>query len=66
MLESFVFAFEKRLLVGDNTCPFQRKTIETYLQILKPAYDFTMVSQFRNSTIGDVVPCLMMALSKTG
>ena len=47
-------AFENE--TEDLRCPVDEETIDAYLQILKPAYDFLISLQSNKSSICDVVP----------
>jgi hypothetical protein len=54
----------KNAFAAESPCPVSLQVIETYIQILKPAYEFNLVMQKTESTIGDVVPSLMIIISK--
>jgi hypothetical protein len=55
MLESVKRAYDKNIIEeNDLECPISLQEIELYLQILKPAYEFSIVLQSNESTIGDV------------
>ena len=49
-------AFEEK--IEELRCPIELKTIEVYLQILKPAYHLNIQFQSHTSTIAEVLPGL--------
>ncbi|RNA41797.1 hypothetical protein BpHYR1_051765 [Brachionus plicatilis] len=65
MLESVKRAYDKGAFNENNLelkCPVQLKTIETYIQILKPAYLFSIGLQNNNTSIVGVLPGLFQML----
>ena len=51
MLESVKKAYDRNVFNEDNVCPISLETIETYLQILAPAYRVSIGFQKTTSTI---------------
>lgn len=43
---------------GEHLCPVDQETVETYLQILKPAYEFSIYMQTSTASISEVVPAV--------
>ena len=39
-------------------CPVDSDVIDTYISILRPAYQCSLAFQSENSTIGEVMPCI--------
>jgi len=64
MLQSFRRAYLNGVFSDEYQCPYALKEIETYLQILLPAYQFSLIMQKNFATISDVLPSLMIMLSK--
>ena len=64
MLEAFQKAYLRNALPVDKPCPISLKTIECYMQILSPAFKFSLLMQKTSSTIADVVPNVLIMLSK--
>lgn len=61
LLESVKRAYDKQLFDDNNDelrCPLSLKQVETYLQILQPAYRFTISFQNNNSPISALIPSL--------
>ena len=59
LLESVKRAYDKNAFSEDDPekkCPVELDEIEVYLQILKPAYIFSISMQKNNSTIADLIP----------
>ncbi len=59
LLESVKRAYDKNAFSKDDPekqCPIELDEIELYLQILKPAYIFSISMQKNNSTIADTLP----------
>jgi hypothetical protein len=56
MLLSVKKAYDKKMFDGNNRCSVDLKTVEVYLQILKPAYILCLQFQFNHSTIAHVIP----------
>ena len=59
LLESVKRAYDKNVFVQGNPekeCPISLSKIETYLQILKPAYILSTQFQQNNSSIADIIP----------
>ena len=64
MLKSFHKTYLKDAFPTENPCPISFEVIETYLQILYPAYQFNLIMQKKISTLADVIPTLMIMFSK--
>jgi len=64
MLEAFQRAYAAKAFPVDKPCPVSLSVIEHYLQILIPAFKCNLVWQSTSSTIADVVPSLMVIISK--
>ncbi|RNA33732.1 zinc finger BED domain-containing 4-like [Brachionus plicatilis] len=61
MLELVKRAYDKELFNEENedlTCPLSLKEVETYLQILRPAYRFSLTFQNSFSSISHLIPSL--------
>lgn len=59
LLESVKRAYDKKLFADENselTCPIDLRTIELYLQILRPAYLLSLSFQLSSSSIADTIP----------
>jgi hypothetical protein len=56
MLESVLRTMNKGVFNNTIRSPIKRKTLETYHQILKPAYELSIGFQSSNSSICDVIP----------
>ena len=59
MLFQFYKAYKNECFKGELTCPVSFETIEFYLQILWPAYKFTIGLQRTQSNISEVIPSLL-------
>lgn len=46
----------EKSLIAENDCPLSYNDIDTYLQILLPAYYVNLLFQRTSSTVGDVLP----------
>ena len=55
MLESIKKAYDREAFSEENKCPVDMKTIEVYLQIPRPAYQFMLGLQYTSSTIAQVL-----------
>ena len=64
MLQSFQKAYSRNAFPYDDPCTVSLEVIEKYMQILLPAYQFNLIMQLSNSTIGDVLPALQIMISK--
>ena len=64
LLEAFQRAYIRNAFPAEKPCPVPLKTIEMYMQILMPAFKFSLLMQRTTSTIADVVPNVLMMLSK--
>jgi hypothetical protein len=62
MLESFKKCFDKNIFDGEYKPPFSQQKIELYLQILLPAYRLSTILQSTKSSIGDVIPLLLILI----
>jgi hypothetical protein len=62
MLESFKRCFDKKVFDDEYKPPVSQNKIETYLQILLPAYKFSTILQWTKSSIGSVVPLLLILI----
>ena len=66
MLLSFQKSYLRNAFSTELPCPITQQVIETYIKILQPAYQFNLIMQKSDSIIGDVVPVLLIMLSKWG
>ncbi|CAF1131770.1 unnamed protein product [Brachionus calyciflorus] len=64
LLESFHKAIARNAFPPNDPCPVNLVNIETYLQILAPAFHFNLIMQKSKSTIADVLPTLIITISK--
>ena len=65
MLVSFQKAYKNGAFDNlENKCPVSLEEIEKYLQILWPAHLFNLFMQTDSTTIGDVVPFLVVMFSR--
>ncbi len=64
MLESFKKAYERNAFPEGFPCPIPLEKIETYMQILLPAFKFNLIMQKKHSSIADVVHNLQLMISK--
>jgi hypothetical protein len=62
MLVSIKKAYEREALT--SSCPVDIAKIDVYIQILKPAYKFSILLQRNNSSIADVGPNLLFMFNK--
>lgn len=65
MLITFLTCFNNGTFSDDYFPPFSRSVIETYVQILKPCYLFSVLVQRSLCTIGEVVPLLYLTILNT-
>jgi hypothetical protein len=49
-------AYDKKAFDGEIHCPIHLDVIESYIQILLPAQEFTLNMERNNSSIADVIP----------
>ena len=63
VLEAFHKGYLENIF-GDYPCPVRFEAIEYYIQILLPALTFNLTMQRTGSSISDVLPTLMMILTK--
>ena len=63
MLLSYQKAYKKNCFAV-NSCPVSQDEIETYLQILFPAFQFSLIMQKNYSSIADVIPALKIMFSR--
>lgn len=59
MLESVKRAYDRGIFNGEIECPVDLETIETYIQILAPAYRVSIGLQKTSSTISDILPSIL-------
>ena len=60
VLESVKRAYDKQIFNEDDLkCPISLFEVETYLQILAPAYRVSLGFQKNTSTIADVIPSIL-------
>lgn len=52
-------AYERGAFNGDIKCPIKLDVIEMYIQVLMPAYLFTLGMEKNRSSIGDVIPAVL-------
>ncbi len=64
LLHSFYKAYKRNAFSSENPCPIALEEIEKYMQILLPAYQFNLVMQKNDATIGDVIPAVKIIISK--
>ena len=64
LLTSFYKAYKKNIFTGENTCPVTLAEIEFYIELLLPAYRFTLLHQRNAANIGEVVPTVQMLIMK--
>jgi hypothetical protein len=56
-------AYEKEaFLFSETECPVDLETIEIYIQILLPSYFTTLNWERNNSSIADVIPCVLFLI----
>jgi hypothetical protein len=60
MLISVMKAYEKDVFNNNYKCPYSLATIEKYVQVLLPAYKFSLFVQRNDSPIGEVIPALLI------
>lgn len=61
MLESVKRAYDKNLFneeIEEQKCPLSQNKVETYLQILRPAYRFSITFQNNYSSISHLIPSI--------
>ncbi len=59
VLESVKQAYDRGAFSGDLACPISLATIETYIKVLKPAYELSTTLQLKASSTCDVIPSLI-------
>ena len=64
MIQSFHKAIIRKAFSVETPCPVSLEEIEIYLQILLPAYQFSLIMQKDSSSIDDVLPALTIMISK--
>ena len=64
LLDCFHKAYIRGLFTSEFKCPISLEEIEFYLQILLPAFQFNLIMQKTRSTIADVLPTLVIMISK--
>jgi len=64
MLVSIKKAYEKNTFDTDYKCPYSLETVEKYIQVLLPAYRFSLYMQQTGSPIGDVIPALLIMIQE--
>ena len=64
MLAAFQKAYKRDAFHENNPCPISLEVIECYMQILLPAFNFNLIMQKNSSTIADVLPNIMILISK--
>ncbi len=55
--------FKKNIFTDTFVCPVNLKDIETYLQILLPAYQFNLSLQSTNASIAEVLPGVLLLIN---
>jgi hypothetical protein len=63
-MQSFHKAYKRNAFSTSNPCPVSFDIIEKYMQILLPAFQFNLIMQQTQSSIGDVIPALKIIISK--
>ena len=64
LLNSFYKAYKKNIFTDENKCPVTLAEIEFYIELLLPAYRFTLLHQRTAANIAEVVPTLQMLIKK--
>ena len=64
MLQSFHSAYKKNAFDPSKPCPVSLDKIELYMQILLPAYQFSLIMQKNLASIADVLPSITIMISK--
>jgi len=64
LLNSFYKAYKKNIFTDENKCPVTLAEIEFYIELLLPAYRFTLLYQRNAANIAEVVPTLQMLIKK--
>ena len=64
LLLSVKRAYDKGAFNDDIVCPVSLDLIETYIQILLPAYKLSVMWQKNNSSIADVIPNILSLINK--
>ena len=64
MLESFQKGYKKGIFSEEYSCPVKLVAIETYMQILLPAFQFNLAMQYSTYSICEVLPYLHIIMSK--
>jgi len=64
LLDCIHKAYIRGLFTPEFKCPISLEEIEFYLQILLPAFQFNLIMQKTRSTIADVLPTLIIMISK--
>jgi hypothetical protein len=62
MLTSFIKSCQYNAFNDDHVCPIELKELEIYYQILLPLFKMNIIFQRTDSTIGEVVPLLLLTI----
>ena len=64
MLLSIKRAYEKKTFDENYKCPYTLEVVEKYIQVLQPAYRYSLFMQQTDAPIGDVLPALLIMLQE--
>ena len=64
ILNSFSKAYLKKCFENGLKCPVSQEKIEFYLNLLLPAYRFSLLYQRNKCHIGDVLPGLLLLIEQ--
>ena len=64
MLTSFFKAYKKGIFNEKCLCPVSLAEIEFYIELLLPAYRFTLLHQRNKANIGEVIPSINLLIQK--
>ena len=64
MLTSFYKAYKKGIFNENRLCPVSLAEIEFYIELLLPAYRFTLLHQRNKANIGEVIPSINLLIQK--
>ena len=63
-LKTIKRAYEKNTFDENYKCPYSLEIVDKYIQVLQPAYRFSLFMQQSDAPIGDVVPALLIMLQE--
>jgi hypothetical protein len=64
MLVSIKRAHEKKTFDENYKCLYTLEVVEKYIQVLQPAYRYSLFMQQTDAPIGDVIPALLIMLQE--